>query len=307
MPRHQPPSSPARKAPAPRALAGDAPEDAAPITDEDIHQRLIEAIVDQRLLPGTKLVEDKLGQAFGVSRTRIRQVLIRLAQEQVVTIWPNRGASVAEPTVAEAREVFEARSVIEAVLVRRFIARAKAPDLKALATCIDQEEAARQAGDLAMALRLSGQFHLLLAQAAGHQTFALFLRKLVSRTSLILMSYAPTERQRPLGGLSTPTAPAPAGQPRRAAAKAPAATPPVRWVQACRCDEHRALLATLRGAVKGQATADEAVALMTSHLAHIEAGLCFNQPAPPVDAPWPGLAQPPLPGKRRARARPEQP
>ena len=69
------------------------------LSDEDIHQRMIEAIVDQRLLPGTKLVEDKLGQAFGVSRTRIRQVLIRLAQEQVVTILPNKGASVAQPSV----------------------------------------------------------------------------------------------------------------------------------------------------------------------------------------------------------------
>jgi DNA-binding GntR family transcriptional regulator len=255
-------------------------EQAPPITDDDIHQRLIEAIVDQRLLPGTKLVEDKLGQAFGVSRTRIRQVLIRLAQEQVVTIWPNRGASVAEPTVDEAREVFEARSVIEAVLVRRFVGRAKAADLKALATCIDQEEAARQAGDHAMALRHSGQFHLLLAQAAGHGTFEHFLRKLVSRTSLILMSYAPVERHRVLG---------------RAVA-ASAAAEPVRWVQACRCDEHRALLTTLRSAIKGKATADEAVALMTSHLAHIEAGLCFNQPEPPPDALWPGLAQPPARG-----------
>jgi DNA-binding GntR family transcriptional regulator len=266
---------------------------ATPLTDDDIHQRLIEAIVDQRLLPGTKLVEDKLGQAFGVSRTRIRQVLIRLAQEQVVTILPNRGASVAEPTVDEAREVFEARSVIEALLVRRFIARAKALDLRALAECIDAEEAARQAGDHAMALRHSGQFHLLLAQAAGHHTFEHFLRKLVSRTSLILMSYAPVERQRTMVAASL--------------------APPVRWVAACRCDEHRALLGTLRSAIKGQASADEAVALMTSHLAHIEASLCFNQPAPPAEGPWPGLASKPSAGtapkaasptRKRPRAKP---
>ena len=260
-------------------------EEALPATlsDDDIHQRLIEAIVDQRLLPGTKLVEDKLGQAFGVSRTRIRQVLIRLAQEQVVTILPNKGASVAQPTVQEAREVFEARSVVEAVLVKRFIARAKAADLKALADCIDAEEAARLAGDHAMALRHSGQFHLLLAGASGHDTFAHFLRKLVSRTSLILMSYAPVERQR-----ATPQA------------------APVRWVHACRCDEHRGLLTALRAAVKGrskgdgksdskqagQTLPDHAVALMTSHLNHIEASLCFNQPAPPQDDLWQGLAEP---------------
>jgi len=271
----RPPRKP-RSAAAP-ATAKEAPEagadwaQAASISDDDIHQRLIEAIVDQRLLPGTKLVEDKLGQAFGVSRTRIRQVLIRLAQEQVVTILPNKGASIAEPTVDEAREVFEARSVIEAVLVRRFIARAKAADLKALAACIDAEEAARQAGDHAMALRHSGQFHLLLAAAAGHGTFEQFLRKLVSRTSLILMSYAPVERHR-----ATPQ------------------SAPVRWVQACRCEEHRGLLTALRTAVQGKGKGDpaQAVELMTAHLAHIEAGLCFNQPELAQDDLWQSLAKP---------------
>lgn len=238
------------------------PATAATLSDDDIYERLIEAIVDQRLLPGTKLVEDKLGQAFGVSRTRIRQVLIRLAQEQVVTIQPNKGASIAEPTVTEAREVFEARSVVEALLVRRFIehtaGRARIQALKALAACIEAEEDARQRGDHAMALRQSGRFHLLLADAAGHQTFARFLHKLVSRTSLILMSYAPVERSRP-----------------------PASATPVRWVQACRCDEHRGLLSALRAAEGDAAEAtDHAVRLMTDHLAHIEAGLCFNQPEP---------------------------
>jgi DNA-binding GntR family transcriptional regulator len=227
------------------------------LSDDEIYQRLIEAIVDQRLLPGTKLVEDKLGQAFGVSRTRIRQVLIRLVQEQVVTIQPNKGASVAEPTVDEAREVFEARCVVEAVLVRRFVARAKAPDLKVLAACIEAEEAARLAGDQAMALRLSGQFHLLLAETAAHQTFERFLHKLVSRTSLILMSYAPAEHTR-----------------------MPGSQVPMRWVQACRCEEHRGLLAALKNASQGQDSPEQAVRLMTEHLGHIEASLCFNQPEP---------------------------
>lgn len=227
------------------------------LSDEEIYQRLIEAIVDQRLLPGTKLVEDKLGQAFGVSRTRIRQVLIRLAQEQVVTMQPNRGASVAEPTVEEAREVFEARTVVETVLVRRFVARARAADLKRLAACIEAEEEARRTGDKTMALRLSGQFHLLLAETAAHQTFAKFLHKLVSRTSLILMSYTPVERPQVAGSEL-----------------------PERWLQACRCEEHRGLLTALRGASQGKREADDAVRLMAEHLAHIEASLCFN----PADA-----------------------
>lgn len=250
------------------------------MSDEEIYQRLIEAIVDQRLLPGTKLVEDKLGQAFGVSRTRIRQVLIRMAQEQVVTIQPNKGASVAEPTVAEAREVFEARTVVEAVLVQRFVARATAKDLKTLSDCIDAEELARQSGDKTMALRLSGQFHLLLAETASHQTFAKFLHKLVSRTSLILMSYTPVDRLQEAGSEL-----------------------PQRWVQACRCEEHRGLLTALRAATQGKGSADEATRLMAEHLGYIEASLCFNQLKPVGVDVVQALAKP-APRRRRTPVSP---
>ncbi len=247
--------------------APDTPAASVPLSDDDIHARLIEAIVDQRLLPGTKLIEDKLGQAFGVSRTRIRQVLIRLAQEQVVVIQPNKGASVAQPSVDESREVFEARRLIEAVLVQHFVARATPADLQALAACIEAEEAARLAGDTAMALRQSGHFHLLLADAAAHQTFAAFLRKLVSRTSLILMSHG--------SGPVASFAPA-----RRDLAQGVA---PRRWVQACRCDEHRGLLTALKAAVKARgskasAPLQQAVALMTDHLLLIEASLNLGEP-----------------------------
>jgi DNA-binding GntR family transcriptional regulator len=229
----------------------------APPSDQEIHRRIVEAIVDQRLPPGTKLVEDKLGQAFGVSRTRIRQVIVRLAAEQVVTLHANKGAVVAEPTVAEAREVFEARRVVEAVLVRRFTAAAGAADLQALADCIAIEEAARRRGDVALALRHSGRFHLLLAAAAGHATFAQFLQQLVSRTSLILMSYAPADPARP-------------ARPRS----------PAVWVPSCRCDEHRGLVDALRRAMHDPAAAEAAVQAMTAHLHRLEAGLCFNQAAP---------------------------
>ncbi|SDJ56264.1 hypothetical protein SAMN04489709_10579 [Paracidovorax citrulli] len=55
------------------------------------------------------------GEGPGVPRTRVRPVLVRLAGEQVVTLTltPRRGASIARPTVDEAREVFEARRLIE--------------------------------------------------------------------------------------------------------------------------------------------------------------------------------------------------
>ncbi|PMC22040.1 GntR family transcriptional regulator, partial [Klebsiella aerogenes] len=67
------------------------------------------AIVEQQLLPGSKLPEEALAEVFGVSRTGVRKALQRLAAVQMVTLTPKRGAQVASPTVDEAREIFRTR------------------------------------------------------------------------------------------------------------------------------------------------------------------------------------------------------
>lgn len=219
-------------------------------SDAEIHDHLVAALLDQRLLPGTKLVEDKLGQVYGVSRTRIRQVLIRLAQSQLVTLSPNRGASVAQPSVTASREVFEVRRLIEPTLLERAITRAGTDDLQTLAEQITQEEQARRDGQQPLALRLSGEFHLLLARLADHGTLERLLRELVSRTALVLMRY----------GSHRPALPVASG----------------RWVDACNCRDHRALLDAMR-----RCDVTDARQLMLQHLLALEASLCFNPPDPP--------------------------
>lgn len=206
-----------------------------PSTADLVYERVLAAIRDHRLPPGTKLVEDRLAAAFGVSRTRIRPALVRLASERVVDLTPNRGATVARPTEREAREVFEARRLVEPTLVERFVEAAAEADVDALARCIAGEEAARADGDTAAAIRLAGDFHLLLAQAAGQQTLARILRELVSRTSLVLMCHA--------------GAPATHG---------------------CGCTAHRGLLDALRARDAAKATR-----LMRRHLRELESQLRF--------------------------------
>src|SRR5438270_7642311 len=74
-------------------------------------QRIVEsvtaAIVERRLMPGTKLAEQKIADIFKVSRTIVRQALNQLSRDKLVTLEPARGARVAEPSVEEARQVFE--------------------------------------------------------------------------------------------------------------------------------------------------------------------------------------------------------
>lgn len=223
-------------------LAGAAP--AAALSDQAIYEQLVGAILDQRLTPNTRLAEDHLAQIFGVSRTRIRPVLARLAGERIVTLTPHRGARVAWPGEREAREVFETRRLIEPRLLALFMQGQTPGRVAALAACIEGEEAALRAGDRQRAIRLSGDFHLRIALHAGHETLQRILRELVSRTSLVLMAWGPT---------------APAAPGIRPA-------PP-----ACGCLEHRALLDAI-----GLRDVHAAQRLMREHLDRLEATLDFR-------------------------------
>jgi DNA-binding GntR family transcriptional regulator len=159
------------------------------LTDDDIAERLSAAILEHRLPPGTKLGEDRLAETFGVSRTRIRQVLFRLAGDKVVKQIANRGAFVAEPTVDEARDVFDARAVIEPQLAARVAGRARAADVARLREHVGREHAAREAADRRAQIKLSGEFHTLLAEMAGNAVLGAMLRELIARSSLIIALY----------------------------------------------------------------------------------------------------------------------
>lgn len=217
------------------------------LTENDIYERMVASILDHRLPPGTKLIEDRLAAAFGVSRTRIRPVLHRLANERIATLTPNRGATVTLPSEAEAREVFEVRRLIEPTLIGCFIDRATPLDIEFLSRCITDEEAARAIGDVRRAVRLAGDFHLHIAGASGHQTLGRILREMVSRTSLVLMTYGARHVQATASG---PT---------------------------CGCQGHRALMNTIR-----LRDAREAARQVKMHLVQLEAQLVFALPVKDV-------------------------
>jgi DNA-binding GntR family transcriptional regulator len=159
------------------------------VDSAEVHERIWSAIMDHSLPPETRLVETELCEIFGLGRTRLRQVLQRLAHERVVTLMPNRGATVAKPSVREAREVFAARRVIEASLVESFIKTATRKDIKQLQDHLAREDDAWRGNDRRAILKLSGEFHLLLAEIADNNILLELLRDLISRSSLIIAVY----------------------------------------------------------------------------------------------------------------------
>lgn len=157
--------------------------------DDQIYRRIYAAIAGQELPPGTRLREDQMRQIFGVSRARIRKVFARLAFEGLVSIEPNRGASVAKPSADEAREVFAARRSIEATIVRMVAEKFEPKQKVVLAKHIAKETVAETRRDPPEMTRLSGEFHLLLAEMAGNRTLLKFLRELITRESLVILAY----------------------------------------------------------------------------------------------------------------------
>ena len=157
--------------------------------DEAIYRNLYAAIVENHLEPGTKLPEDTLAEAFGVSRTSIRKVLQRLAYERLVDIRLNRGATVAQPTVKEARDIFAARRVVECGVMAPVVAKATPARLDALRDIVRREHEAEARGDRREAIYLSGEFHVALARVAENEAIADILAGLVSRSSLVIATY----------------------------------------------------------------------------------------------------------------------
>lgn len=161
------------------------------VSSTDIAQRIIEAILAQRLAPGTRLGEQNLSMLFDCSRTLVREALVRLAARGIVTVSSRRGWFVVQPSHEEAREAFEARRVIETGLIRRQSPVNKSA-IKRLRQHVKQEQAALKGSDIGQRSYLLGDFHVCLAECLGNQLLADTLRDYTARTTLIAMLYQST-------------------------------------------------------------------------------------------------------------------
>lgn len=171
-----------------RAAARISPE-AAPGSTQRIVESITTAIIERRLMPGTKLAEQQLADIFGVSRTLVRQALNQLSRDHLVTLEPARGAFIAQPSVEEARQVFELRKMVEASMVRKLCATITDRQLAELRVHLEEERSAVQRTDVTGRTRLLADFHVVLARMAGNDVLVQMLVDLLSRCSLIALMY----------------------------------------------------------------------------------------------------------------------
>jgi DNA-binding GntR family transcriptional regulator len=154
-------------------------------TEDSVHTAIFDAVMDHRLPPGVKLTESAFSHFFGVSRTVIRKALFRLSQKGIVELRPNRGAVVASPTPEETHFVFDARRLIERELIRALAGTRTRKQIQQLKELVEREKAAQPRS----LVRLTGDFHVQLAEFAGNPVLADLISNLVSRTSIIIALY----------------------------------------------------------------------------------------------------------------------
>lgn len=167
------------------------PPDAS--STEHIVHAVTRAIVEHRLTPGTKLVEQRLGDLFGVSRTVVRQALQRLSELRLVTLEPARGAFVASPTLKEAREVFAVRRMIESEMLRQLVHVASPDELHQLKqnVMLKAENIAHM--DVPHRTQFLFDFHVQLARLLRNDVLTDMLQDLISRCAVISLMYQSAE------------------------------------------------------------------------------------------------------------------
>jgi DNA-binding GntR family transcriptional regulator len=185
--------------------------------ENTIHRVLSDALLSARIAPGAPLREVALAEVFGVSRERVRKVLQRLGSERLLELIPNRGAFAAAPSLDQAREIYDARRILEGGIVGHLALSMDGATAQELAAHVAAERAAADAGDRATAIRLSGEFHLRLGRATGSALIVRDLQHLVSRTSMLVALFEPARAMR------------------------------------CACDEHADILAALHAGDPGRA------------------------------------------------------
>ena len=159
---------------------------AEPANDERMYLEIYDAIMEHRLPAGTKLAEQTLGEIYGLARHHVRKVLARLAADGLVDIEPNRGAYIASPGAEEARDMFDLRQTLEQSVVQKLAQQAGPDDFAQLREMIGRERDAYMQGNRPLWIRLSADFHIALARLGGNALVVDILRRLVSRTTLLI-------------------------------------------------------------------------------------------------------------------------
>ncbi|MGQ9369288.1 GntR family transcriptional regulator [Azospirillum sp. ST 5-10] len=136
-----------------------------------IYRDLRDAIIAVHRKPGEPIVEKQIAETYGVSRTPVREAVLKLADEGLIEIFPQSGTFVARIPLAGLPEAIAIRRVLEEATVRYAAERASRSQVAALRANLELQHEKEAAGDLDGFHDADEAFHALLAETAGYPGF----------------------------------------------------------------------------------------------------------------------------------------
>ena len=133
------------------------------------------AVVSGELLPGSLHSVQALAGQLGVSRTPVREALIKMAEQGMVRFERNRGVRVLQTTVHDLEEIFELRLLLEVPATRRACEKFDVTGLKELRRQYEAMERAARTGDEFRMMEHDQRFHLIILRTSGNQRLVEFI------------------------------------------------------------------------------------------------------------------------------------
>lgn len=149
-----------------------------PSLDKLAYERIKQAILTFEFLPNQNLVEGELAGQLRISKTPVRDALMRLEREGLVTRQPYKGTFVTDVTKQDMINIFEIRICLEGLAVRLAAKSLTEEDFSSLQMLVDQHEKALQAQDYSKASEINGKFHHVIYHRCSNQRLQDMLRNL---------------------------------------------------------------------------------------------------------------------------------
>jgi GntR family transcriptional regulator, rspAB operon transcriptional repressor len=137
------------------------------LTDQ-VYRAIKHRIISNELEVGSRLRDEELAAQLSVSRTPVREALLRLSREGLVEIIPRSGTRVRTFTGQDIEDIFDLRIALEALAVRKAATRIERPEIERLRDMYERAEAALKKGDAKPALDFDTEMHCTILQASGN-------------------------------------------------------------------------------------------------------------------------------------------
>ncbi|SKC72132.1 GntR family transcriptional regulator [Maledivibacter halophilus] len=160
------------------------------IRPEDYIYKLIkDKIVRKKLFPNSPIVESKLAESTGISRTPIRAAIKRLNYEGIVTIIPNHGAFISNPTLEEIKAVYECKKLLESAAIKLACVNITDEQLERLEELEYQEIEVHKRNDLYRFIKINDEIHMIIASASKNMVYEKYIYELIQKSNVYLIFY----------------------------------------------------------------------------------------------------------------------